>query len=274
MVANPDSTEVDGVVVELWGRSGHEFLRSPESGLYCRTRSLLVVDLLDCPAVENQRDVETGHRLVTDPVENFPLVGLNPEASRVAADEWIRIEGLDPLIRQMDYPESGLLDRSNLAAGSPQRRSLRSGRSSAGSVRRTPGTPGHSPFGPAGLPCRVRDWRATPAAVFRFDLVRLGRSPQTLSSPDDRMFASRQSVHASLRNCEMREPPTCRGEPNGKTTPGLHPTRPRGCPSRHAPRRGRLWRLYALIMEVAFPAGSGLTQRFTGFVPCKRAVGL
>ena len=32
--------------------------------------------------------------------------------------------------------------------------------------------------------------------------------------------------------------------------------------------------LFALIMEVAFPTGAGLTQLFAGFVPCKRSVGL
>ena len=41
-------------------------------------------------------------------------------------------------------------------------------------------------------------------------------------------------------------------------------------------------RLFALIMEVAFPTGAGLsmasgicpTRLFAGFVPCKRSVGL
>ena len=32
--------------------------------------------------------------------------------------------------------------------------------------------------------------------------------------------------------------------------------------------------LYALIMEVAFPTGAGLTRLFAGYVPCKRSVGL
>ena len=32
--------------------------------------------------------------------------------------------------------------------------------------------------------------------------------------------------------------------------------------------------LSALIMEVAFPTGAGMTRLFAGFVPCKRSVGL
>ena len=36
----------------------------------------------------------------------------------------------------------------------------------------------------------------------------------------------------------------------------------------------RLSWLSALIMEVAFPTGAGLTRLFAGFVPCKRSVGL